>query len=516
MQHPGTRLAAILLLAATHAVPAQPVRITVLDSDTGRGVPLIELATTGGVTHVSDSAGVVAFDEPGLMDTDVYFFVRGHGYEFPADGFGYRGTRVRTTPGSRVTLHVKRINIAQRLYRVTGAGVYRDSELVGDVPPVASDPLRGGVIGQDSVQTAIHQGRLLWIWGDTSRASYPLGNFSASGAWSLLPGEGGMDPSIGVQLNYFVAKDGFSRPMCPIPGQPGPVWLDGLLTTKDPRGQPRLLCHFVRVKSLGEMHEQGFAVYNDDLDVFEPFARFPADAILWMRSHPVRHQRRPQEDPAEPPYWYFPSPFPLIRCLDEWTALTDVTAYEAYTCLRPGARLPPDGQDPPHDLVERDDAGRVVYAWKKNTAPVLQKDQDRLVARGLLRPDEALLQLRDAATGKPVIGHAGSVFWNEYLQAWVMIAQELWGTSLAGEVWFASAPTLTGPWRDAVKIVSHDDYTFYNVKHHPYFDQDGGRLIHFEGTYTMAFSGTKVPTPRYDYNQVMYQLDLADPRLHGH
>lgn len=29
----------------------------------------------------------------------------------------------------------------------------------------------------------------------------------------------------------------------------------------------------------------------------------------------------------------------------------------------------------------------------------------------------------------------------------------------------------------------------------------------------MAFSGTKTPTPRYDYNQIMYSLDLADPRL---
>jgi len=35
----------------------------------------------------------------------------------------------------------------------------------------------------------------------------------------------------------------------------------------------------------------------------------------------------------------------------------------------------------------------------------------------------------------------------------------------------------------------------------------------FEGTYTSTFSGNKDPTPRYDYNQVMYQMDLADPGL---
>ena len=45
------------------------------------------------------------------------------------------------------------------------------------------------------------------------------------------------------------------------------------------------------------------------------------------------------------------------------------------------------------------------------------------------------------------------------------------------------------------------------------FDKDGGRVIYFEGTYTHTFSGNPEPTPRYDYNQIMYRLDLADPRL---
>ena len=38
-------------------------------------------------------------------------------------------------------------------------------------------------------------------------------------------------------------------------------------------------------------------------------------------------------------------------------------------------------------------------------------------------------------------------------------------------------------------------------------------MIYFEGTYTREFSGNPVATPRYDYNQLMYRLDLADPRL---
>ena len=40
-----------------------------------------------------------------------------------------------------------------------------------------------------------------------------------------------------------------------------------------------------------------------------------------------------------------------------------------------------------------------------------------------------------------------------------------------------------------------------------------GRIIYFEGTYASTFSGAPSPTPRYDYNQIMYLLDLGDPRL---
>ncbi|WP_341185672.1 hypothetical protein [Paenibacillus sp. FSL H7-0756] len=54
--------------------------------------------------------------------------------------------------------------------------------------------------------------------------------------------------------------------------------------------------------------------------------------------------------------------------------------------------------------------------------------------------------------------------------------------------------------------------TFYNVAQHKYFNKDGGRVIYFEGTYTNTFT-SHVPTPRYNYNQVMYKLDLANPKL---
>jgi hypothetical protein len=82
-----------------------------------------------------------------------------------------------------------------------------------------------------------------------------------------------------------------------------------------------------------------------------------------------------------------------------------------------------------------------------------------------------------------------------------------------GEVWFSEADTPAGPWAYARRVAEHGTYNFYNPTQHPFFDQEGGRLIYFEGTYTASFSGAKVHTPRYDYNQIMYRLALDDPRL---
>ena len=46
-----------------------------------------------------------------------------------------------------------------------------------------------------------------------------------------------------------------------------------------------------------------------------------------------------------------------------------------------------------------------------------------------------------------------------------------------------------------------------------FFDEEGGRYIYFEGTYSFTFSGRQARTPLYDYNQMLYRLDLDDPRL---
>jgi hypothetical protein len=190
-------LACCLLLGAE---APRPFAITVVDEQTGRGVPLVELRTVNGIRLWTDSAGVAVFDEPGLMDRPVFFHVLSHGYEFPRDGFGFRGKALKVLPGGSAKLTIRRINIAERIYRVTGAGIYRDSVLLGRRSPIKAPLLNGQVLGSDSVLNAVYRGKIYWFWGDTNRPGYPLGNFDTSGATSALPAKGGLDPESGVDL----------------------------------------------------------------------------------------------------------------------------------------------------------------------------------------------------------------------------------------------------------------------------------------------------------------------------
>jgi hypothetical protein len=473
--------------------------ITVIDEQTGRGIPLVELRTTNEVRYYTDSNGVVAFDELELLGKPVFFYVWSHGYEYPKDGFGFRGVTLRTSAGGSATIKIKRLNIAERLYRITGGEIYRDSVLVGRPVPSRAPLLNSQVFGSDSVVNTIYRSRIQWFWGDTNRPKYPLGNFHVPGAVSELAGHGGLDPAKGIDLTYFVDKEGFARPMAQMAGD-GPTWIDGLVVLKDAKGEEHLFASFVKVKAPLTIYARGLAEYDNASESFRKVADFPLDAPGLPGGHPFIHKDEGVD------YVYFAKPYPLTRVRATPEDLKDPTRYETYTCLKQGSRLA-------KPEIERTPDGRLRYAWKRDTALVEQRDQKKLVSDGLIKPEEGLLQLRDRRSGKTVTAHAGSVYWNPYRKRWIMITVETGGTSFLGEVWYAEADTPTGPWRDAIKIVTHERYSFYNPKQDPMFDQDGGRIIYFEGTYATTFSGNPTPTPRYDYNQIMYRLDLDDPRL---
>lgn len=498
---PFTTALLTVLLAADPVPSRDYFRITVIDEQTGRGVPLVELATINQIRFYTDSNGVVAFREPGLMDQTVFLHVKSHGYEYPADGFGYRGKALKVEPGGSAVLKIKRRNIAERLYRITGAGIYRESVLTGQPVPIRQPVLNGLVFGSDSVVNAVYQGKVWWFWGDTLRPAYPLGNFQVPGATSRLPADGGLDPERGIDLTYFVDDKGFAREMARMPGS-GPTWISGLILLPDMSGRERIFTHYVKVRGFLEIYARGLAVFDDYKQRFEKVVDFPMSAAVhWdVPGHPFR------KTVAGVEYIYFANPCPLTRVRADVEHLKRCEDYEAFTCLKPGSRL-----NKPE--LDRDGGGRLLWAWKKDTPPLDPREQVKLIRAGKLIAKDALLHFRDADSGKSVTAHGGSVYWNNYRRRWVMIFAEVNGTSHLGEVWYAEADTPLGPWVYARKIATHERYTFYNPKHNPFFDKDNGRVIFFEGTYTNTFSGNPETTPRYEYNQVLYKLDLADLRL---
>lgn len=496
-------LALLFVSCCVNAADSPWFAIKVVDDDTGRGVPMVELETVNHILHVTDSAGCAAFHEPGLTGSNVFFHIRSHGYEFPKDRFGYRGKAIKVTPGGGAILRIKRKNIAERLYRITGGGIYRDSVLLKRPVPIPRPLLSGSVLGQDSVNAIPYRGRVYWFWGDSNRPGHPLGNFQTSGATSPLPGKGGLDPLKGIDLDYFVNDRGFSRKMAPLKGK-GLVWMFGLALVTDGSGAERMVAHYTRMKNLGTMLEHGLIVFNHDRNEFEKLVEFDLEN-RWasLQTHPFRHKDGDRE------WLVIPRPLPNIRVPATFEAIQRQHDYEAFTCLEAGGKF--TGKD---SRIERDKNGRLIYDWKRNTGPLGPAEEQQLIRHGLLEPAEAHFLPKDQATGKTVILHFSTVRWNAHRKRWISIGVQHGGdSSYLGEIWYSEAEQPTGPWLSATRIVSHDKYSFYNPCHHAFLDQENGRYIFFEGTYTAMFSAAKSKTPRYDYNQIMYRLDLADPRL---
>ena len=230
--------------------PSKYFKITVVDEQTGRGVPLVELKTINNIRYYTDSNGIVAFHEPGLMDRDVFFLRQEPRLRVSRRRFRHRGQGVsQVAGGGSAELKIKRINIAERLYRITGGGIYRDSVLTGHPVPIRSPcstatcsartafrppSTRGSSTGSGVIRTGrVSAGQLPHGRGDVAPAA-----------------DGGLDPDVGVDLTYFVRENGFAKEMAPRP-EPGPVWL-GCLRDAAGRDRTRADVRRVRARDAGD------------------------------------------------------------------------------------------------------------------------------------------------------------------------------------------------------------------------------------------------------------------------
>lgn len=447
--------AALLILAGNNAgaQAPEPCRIEVVEKGTGWPVPLVELETNHHVRFVSDNAGIIAFDLPELMGRETWFTVQGNGYEVPADGFGYRGVRLTPRPGKTIKVEVSRTIIAKRLGRITGAGLFGESQRFGE----HLDWKESGVLGQDSVQNAVYRGKMFWAWGDTTLARYPLGVFHMASATSEVQPLDSFQPPLKLELDYFTNEEGTPRGVAQMPGS-GPTWVSGYVTVPDKSGTPHLVGTYVKIKPPMEAYECGLCAWNDATSEFELVRK------IWTKS---------EETPERPPV---PDGHPVIVPGD------DGSDWILFGNPLPNLRCP-----------------ATFEAWQDPSQWEVLEPQEHLVS---------------AADGQKVKPHSGSIAWNPYRKRWVTVFMQAFGKpSTFGEVWYAEADGPTGPWGPAVKVLSHQNYTFYNPRLHPDFTPEGSPILLFEGTYSAMFADRPIPTSRYDYNQVLYRLDLDDPAL---
>jgi hypothetical protein len=254
----------------------------------------------------------------------------------------------------------------------------------------------------------------------------------------------------------------------------------------DEKGVDKLVGHYSRRKGLEGEYEQGIAVFDDAKANFEPVKQLPL-IETWRRpaGHPIRF------DEAGKTWLLFGSPNPNVRVPATLKAVLDPEQYEAFTRTAEGK-----------------------WIWQKSLPPTDSKVEAKAVEAKTVKPEDTRFFPADVADpSKRITLHNGSVRWNEYRKRWVMLAGQIHGTSPLGEVWYAEADHPTGPFTRAVKVITHDRQTFYNVCHQPLWDRDGGKTIFVEGTFTSDFSGNPFKTPRYDYNQVLYRIDVSEARL---
>lgn len=429
---------------------ARPFAVRVVDAENGWPVPMVALRTHDQKFFVSDNNGLIAIDAPEVTGRAVCFEVQGSGYEVPADGLGLRGVTLIVKAGGEAVVRVKRVLPARRLGRLTGAGLFAESQKLG----LEKSWLESGVAGCDSVQLARLGNGLQWAWGDTHLFANPIGIFHATGARTRSEKSLILKPPVRPAFDYFRDGRGELRELARMPGE-GPTWLGGMTSVRDRSGKDRLVAVFMKARGELEIHRTGLVVWNEKSQSFEHLK------TLWQ-------SREPGEMP--PPY---PDGHPV-----RWSA--------------------PDGSERLlfGDPFPRLEMPATLEAWSDPSQWTI------------LEPQKSVLS-RDQQ--ESIVPHRGSISWNAHIQKWVSVFTQFGGQpSHLGEVWFAVSDSPKGPWREAVKIASHSGRTFYNPRLHAEVPGIPSDILLFEGTLSTFFSTNAAPLPRHDYNQVLYRLDLED------
>ena len=489
-------------------------RIKLVDVETGKGVPLVMLRTNNYVQMVSDSAGNIAFYEPGMMDTPVWFSVLTDGYELAlnqGDNFYFydapydSGVVLTPTADGSTIIYLSRKQVAQRLYRLTGAGLYRDSYLTNaleDIPATCKSPLldaHSGVTGQDTVMTAVYKNKVIWMWGDTvcpisarqnncnSYGMYTVGATSPVLTSSTTRTASCSKAQLPPDLHYYGVdsdKDTLDNgthfphmsPMAAFPPLNDNTWIADLIVLNRGEVTESLYANYYKNPGDGESTANGttpitgICKWNDTSSSwFEIGDIWPTNNFL-DGGHTIQ-LLGPNE--RHDGYVYFNSGY---RVLAKEEYIIDYRSYEQFK----------DGK------------------WVK---PSSNSDI--------------------GGTGNDSGVNIASIEWNDYLQQYIMIAE-------GGIIRMGFSSNLTGPWNNLITVGTHSmsGTSCYNLIQLPHMDCDDSSVIHFACTYTSMWSDSihtpdkpstwtsclfglnnKVNcapvTPRYEYNNLIYAVDLS-------
>ncbi len=434
-------------------IDRRPFRIEVREKESSWPVSLVELRTTDQVRFVTDNAGVVAFDLPDRMGRETWLTISSPGYEAAKDGFGLGGARISPRPGGSIKIELTRTSIAKRIGRLTGSGLFAESQKCG----LEFDWKDSPIVGCDSVRMVPFQRKYFWNWGDTSISRYPLGNFAMTGATTATAPFEKAEPPLRPRFDYFLTPEGAPAPMSAIPGN-GPTWLGGYSVLPDKDGREHLVALYQKIEPPLKVYEVGLCEFIAERKQFLPVKK------LWSRSQggaepklvPIGHTVRFVDDQKQA-WLLYGDPFPKLKHLATYEHWLDSTKW-----------------------------------------------------LGVESPE----YLQSVSGDEKVRPHTGSIAYSAYRKAWVTVFMQNFGKpSPFGELWYAEAKSPFGPWGKAVKVLSHENYTFYNPRLLAEFTPGGSPILLFEGTYTDQFANKPYPTARYDYNQLLYRLDLDDERL---
>ena len=472
-------LIAAMVLAGNGIGLAQPFAIQVVDEGNQRGIPMVTVETDNHIRMVTDSSGWVIFDEPGLMGRSVHVEVSSPGYQLPRDSDGRSGTVLNIQPGQGTEIKMVRTAVAERFYRITGQGSYRDSTLLSKDTPTPFPNINGDVISVGTAQTATYQGKMVWVWS-SAHLTTPPSPALVVGAAVDLPGNGGLDPTQGIHCRHFTGEQDETLPLLAA-GKGKHAVLGGLMTVLDSMGAEHLLTHYTFLDADEKPTEHGIA----ELNARHQFERkiVLGDEYTWQ----FPQGQAVTVKGAEGAYVYFAHPFCLTRVVASYEAATSPTSYEALTWSDEDKK----------------------FVWQQARGPTSAAEEARLMDKGRLRRKDARTQITAAITGESLPVAEGSVQWNAFRKRWILICTAASNDKNPGDVWYAEASNVDGPWSHAVQVAAHGSYDFKCVMQLPALAQDNERHIYFAGT----LAGGNCPVPRYQDNQLLYRLDLDDPRL---